>query len=96
MVGPSSAKQADTSRRSGSWSSLATALAIAEASTLEMAIAASRSTNWRISLASTTCLPRMRSSTSRALYADMRMWRAVARVPGRSLVLTPKAISADP
>src|SRR3954466_1772582 len=64
---------------------------MAESRHLRITMPASRSTNWRISSACCTSLLRMRSSTSRALYADMRTYRTSARVPGRSLVLTPNA-----
>ena len=66
-VGPSSAKQARTYRSSGSSSSLWTALATAEASTLRMSWAMSRSVNCSNSSAERTSRPRMRLSTSRAL-----------------------------
>ncbi len=88
MVRPSSAQHADTTSSSAIWSSLCSALAMAERSSFRTTCAASRSENRRICSALRTSAPRMRSSTARALVADMRMWRAVPRLPGRSLVRT--------
>src|ERR1700761_6343729 len=71
------------------------ALATADASTLPTTVAASRGVLRRISAACSTSLSRMRSSTTRALVADMRKCRSTARVPGRSLVFSP-GISTPP
>src|SRR3712207_23640 len=53
---------------------------MAEWSTLPTRAAASRSEKRRISWARSASCPRTRSSTSRTLYADMRTYRATARV----------------
>ena len=67
IVVPSSAKQAETNSSSGSSSSLCSALATAERSSLPTRMAASRSVKRRMSSASPTGLSRIRSSTSRTL-----------------------------
>src|SRR4029450_6748807 len=77
-VGPSSTNALATNRLSaGSWK-LCSALATAESSTLRTGSAAARGLNCRIRRASSTCRPRMRSKTRRALNGVTRTNRACA------------------
>ena len=71
-VGPSSATAVRTNRSSTSWPLLFSALAIADASTLPASRAAALVWKARMVVASAADLPRMCSSTRRALRADVR------------------------
>ena len=71
-VEPSSAYAEVMKSSSGACPSLFAAFATAEARTLVTTAAASRGVAARISWARSTSLPRTRSSTCRALEADMR------------------------
>src|SRR5579884_1754412 len=67
---------------------------MAEASTLPASRAAARGWKARIAVASAACLPRMCSSTSRALRAEQRTYRACARTVSRSCVATAICLSS--
>src|SRR4029079_2859531 len=96
-VGPSSAYASSTTSSSPSRPCADSALATAEASTRSISRAAARGVNASTVRASGTVRPRIRSSTSRALRADMRTHRACARtVIGVSVVAAISASSPGP
>ena len=81
-VGPSSTYASLTRSASGSSRSLFSAFAMALASTFWTCTLAACGANCRTVSASFAGRPRTRLTTRRALFGEMRTWRAIARAPG--------------
>src|SRR5947209_5523204 len=79
IVGPWSTNASDTFSRSRSAPRLFSAFAAAEATTLLTCFAARFGTNFRTASASSTYLPRTRSTTRRTFRGAIRTYRAIAR-----------------